>query len=1053
RYYLDVWGHGGGWRDGTCNDYTSGSVIDTDELGVALGEARDRTNVTLDGLGFDQCLMAQLEVFYEIKQYGDVLVGAESLIPADGYNYTRVMMALVADPDMDASALADVIVTAFFDEYGHDNERAHSAVDAELMDARLSPALTRMAQLLRANASTYHDEIKLARDLAQTYSTLDYIDLGNFTEHLLLKLPQNETALRQAVVKVQENVTASVIAEDHGIGRSGSTGLTFYFPRYGVAWSYANLEISLEGRWDEFLDAYFDRKDRPNVAPTVEVESPLPGSVVGLEFTMEGTANDTDGSIGHVEYKFDRGPWQRMEAGDEWSVDVSTAGLDPGLHRVSVRSRDDTGDYSPEVQFALNVESKGLELSVDPGSVRTYPGGSATTTLEISAFGNEGGNVQVEVVSSVLGWSVGLPFTVLDIPARGSENGTMMVDVDPGSSNGVHQVVVRAWMTDAPLIQAFTVLTVEVVDRMPDLVVEGLTIEPATPLEGDDVIIGLTVRNKGLVPAIGFDVELWHVFDPGVNNTTSLLLREHLNQLPVGEAYEVWAEWKASIGLHEFVAKADAAANNSDLHRDDNELSRLLLLQGYDVRLEAAPTSYNVTPGEEVLVNLTVHNMGNLRDSLALKVERSDLGWDVRFNETVFLSDPRQVHPADMWVTVPEGVTGGTVETITVRLYSSSDYSKFQDVNVTLSYPEVFGMRVEQDRETETLGPMATESFNITIENTGNGYENYTLDYIRQLDHLFISAVNDTVELPPGASTTVEVFFSTLDTDVGGLTFSFDVRVRSRDNPTVVADVSFSVEVERVFGIEAEFLEPSGGYEVLPSVGLVVTVKVTSHSNYPVVLEVHMDTGSEVFETPAATQGEVGSGATEEFNIVLVAYADAIMGTYPLALSITESVNIHNVTMVTADVEVLRVDESSLRVEDANATVLRPGVTWSARLELVNDGNHPETYTVNTSFVPKWLRVELSQEEVTLDAYSSTFIDVTVSLKGDGGEGKETVMLVVNAHPANRTDGSPQVVLDIAMDVPEDEGSVSWVMVVGLLVATVVVLAVLVYVRSERLRS
>ena len=30
RYYLDIWGHGGGWRDGTCNDYTSGSVIDTD---------------------------------------------------------------------------------------------------------------------------------------------------------------------------------------------------------------------------------------------------------------------------------------------------------------------------------------------------------------------------------------------------------------------------------------------------------------------------------------------------------------------------------------------------------------------------------------------------------------------------------------------------------------------------------------------------------------------------------------------------------------------------------------------------------------------------------------------------------------------------------------------------------------------------------------------------------------------------------------------------------------------------------------------------------------
>ena len=98
-----------------------------------------------------------------------------------------------------------------------------------------------MAQLLRANASSLRDEIKLARDKAQTFSTLDYIDLGNFTEQLLLTLPGSETELRRSVTEVGQNVTDTVIAEDHGIGRSGSTGLSFYFPRYGVAWNYANI--------------------------------------------------------------------------------------------------------------------------------------------------------------------------------------------------------------------------------------------------------------------------------------------------------------------------------------------------------------------------------------------------------------------------------------------------------------------------------------------------------------------------------------------------------------------------------------------------------------------------------------------------------------------------------------------------------------------------------------------------------------------------------------------------------------------------------------------
>jgi hypothetical protein len=154
RTYLDVWGHGGGWRDGTCNDYTSGSAIDTDELGMALAEAEALTNTTLAGLGFDQCLMAQMEVFYEIKARADVLVGAESLIPSEGYNYTRIMEALDADPDMDAHGLANLIVTAFFDEYGHDHERTHSATDAEALDAGLAPALTQLAQVLRGKADT-----------------------------------------------------------------------------------------------------------------------------------------------------------------------------------------------------------------------------------------------------------------------------------------------------------------------------------------------------------------------------------------------------------------------------------------------------------------------------------------------------------------------------------------------------------------------------------------------------------------------------------------------------------------------------------------------------------------------------------------------------------------------------------------------------------------------------------------------------------------------------------------------------------------------------------
>jgi len=1053
RYYLDIWGHGGGWRDGTCNDYTSGSVIDTDELGMALAQAKARTNVTLDGLGFDQCLMAQLEVFYEIKQYADVLVGAETLIPADGYNYTRVMMPLVADPDMEAGQLADVIVTTFFDEYGHDNDRAHSAVDAEELDSRLAAAMTRMAQLLRANASSLRDEIKLARDNAQTYSTLDYIDLGNFTEHLLLTLPENETELRQAVTEVRQNVTTAVVAEDHGIGRSGSTGLSFYFPRYGVAWSYANIRISLEGRWDEFLDAYFDRRDRPNDAPTVQVTGPLPGSVVGLEFTLEGTANDTDDNVTYVEWKFDRGPWKFAEASSDWNINVSTAGLDIGLHRISVRSRDDDGDYSPEVQFLLNVESKGLELFAGPDDPRTYPGGSFDSTLVVSAFGNEGGHVDLEVVSAPVDWEVTLPFNALDLAPRASANGTMTVAVDGTAPNGHYRVVIRAWVTDAPLIQAFAVLAVEVTDRWADLVVGEVTFFPESPVEGEEVTVNVTVRNTGLAPASSFDVVVRYLFDPGVNASQQVLLKDHVDLLAVGHVTHFSVMWTASIGTHEFMGIADVAGNNSDLDPRDNTASGILRLEGYSVMFGAFPRDVNVTLGEMVHFSLFIRNAGNLPDTLVLSHVNSTLDWPVRFNATIIFMDPMGTHEGNVWVDVPLGITGGTKEWVTLRLASTGNLEKYQDITVSLLYPEVFVMGLSQDKVDGTLGPLATDSFNLTIANGGNGYENYTVDYIRQLDHLFISAVVDYVEIAPGCSTTVEVFFSTMDTNVGGQSFEFNVHVRSVDNASILADLSFNVTVALSFGLSGQVQVPGSGLSVLPNSPLVVPLTITSHSNYPMDLEVYLVNGLDVFIEPPAALGSIGPGDTEDFNVILVTRPDVLMGVSTFVLTVREDINmLHNIP-ISAQVEVLRVDDSSLKVEDANASSLSPGVPWRAKLLLVNDGNHPETYTLNTSFVPKWMMVELSEQSMDLPAFSEAYVEVTAWLLEDDFDGPATVMLVVNAHPANVTDGAPKVVLDVPVDVKATGGDLSlWFVVVPLL-AVMVVAVTLLLVRQRRLRS
>ncbi len=810
--------------------------------------------------------------------------------------------------------------------------------------------------------------------------------------------------------------------------------------------------MSQEGRWDEFLKAFFDRMDRPNEAPTVAVSGPLPGSVVGLEFAMEGTANDTDGNVTFVEWKLDRGAWSSSEANKDWAVNVSTAGLEPGLHRVSVRSRDDAGDYSREVQFAINVLSTGLRLELGPDRIRTFPGGGGDTTLQVSAFGESGGDVSLEVFSAPTGIDVTLPFDQVDLAPLASANGTLSVGVDGYTSKTSHRVVIRAYLTSAPLVQAFAVLTVDVTDRWADLVVTHLSLSSDDPSEGEEITIDFSVMNTGLAPALSFDVELTYRFDPGVNASTSLIRKVHVERLEVGERLDYSDTWRATIGSHEFVVEADGLWNNTDLDRTDNSKSKLLVLHGYAVMFGVFPRDVNVTPGEIVLFSLFIHNAGNLWDTLVLSHVNSTLDWEHRFNSTVFPLDPRATHEADLWVDVPEDVTGGTKEWLTLRLASTGDLRKYEDITVSLSYPETFGMGVTQDRDEGTIGPLATDSFNVTIENTGNGDEQYDLEYIRQQDHLLISAVVDTVEVAPGCSTVVEVFYSTLDTEVGGQSFIFDLRVRSRDDPLTIASVSFNVTVAKVFSISAEILSPTEGLQVETGIPLLVPLIVTNHGNYPVGLEVDLIEGTGLFEAPLPMLGTVWPGTSEEFSVVMAPKTGILMGLHNVTLRVREGLNIHRGTEVQAEVAVLRVDESSLRIEDADATVLRPGVNWRARLMLENEGNHPETFTLNTSFVPKWLLVELSDEEVTLGPYESATVEVTVWLLREGFDAPDMVMLVVNANPANQTDGSPQVVLDIALDVPPAEPA-PWGLVVFLLAAVVVVLVVLVYIRQERLRS
>jgi len=78
----------------------------------------------------------------------------------------------------------------------------------------------------------------------------------------------------------------------------------------------------------------------PNQPPTVNITSPFNGSTVLGIITIQGKADDADGTIQKVEIKIDSGSWIIVTGTTSWSYTWDTTKLDNGRHTIYARSYD-----------------------------------------------------------------------------------------------------------------------------------------------------------------------------------------------------------------------------------------------------------------------------------------------------------------------------------------------------------------------------------------------------------------------------------------------------------------------------------------------------------------------------------------------------------------------------------------------------------------------------------------------------------------------------------------------------------------------------------------
>ena len=277
-YLLVLWDHGDGWKTrsaqvtqkgaltrmvkreplkGVCYDDTDFDYLTTPDLDTALNSITSGGAAPIHVVGFDACLMAMLEIGYEISPYSSYMVGSEESEPYDGWDYRATMNWLVANPTSTPNQVASRIVTDYMNFYGFGSFETQSAVDLSQI-AAVAAAVDTLAIDLTNNITTYFYDIRDARDQVEEYMDADFIDLYHFAQLIQSEIP--DPVIQNDAQNVMNAVFNSVINEGHGIINANSHGISIYFP-YGLYDYLSRYEtetnFAVNTQWDEFLTTYY----------------------------------------------------------------------------------------------------------------------------------------------------------------------------------------------------------------------------------------------------------------------------------------------------------------------------------------------------------------------------------------------------------------------------------------------------------------------------------------------------------------------------------------------------------------------------------------------------------------------------------------------------------------------------------------------------------------------------------------------------------------------------------------------------------------------------
>lgn len=241
-YGLDLWSHGMAWIPS--NDplkkskstkwfgEDNGEIMDIKELNRALSDS----GIHFDFILFDACLMASVEVAYEIRNNTDYIIASPIEVWEMGFPYVEIMKAMAyKDRHLRiAKAYSDFYNGEFNSSYGIEMTGAISVIDC----GRLESLAAATRQLLSQNAKNEVSDIRSGIIKYDRWKYHFLYDFGHYINELVGKENASEWSDAYSKAMIYSYSTPTFGDSWYGyldLDPENYTGLGTYIPQEGYS--------------------------------------------------------------------------------------------------------------------------------------------------------------------------------------------------------------------------------------------------------------------------------------------------------------------------------------------------------------------------------------------------------------------------------------------------------------------------------------------------------------------------------------------------------------------------------------------------------------------------------------------------------------------------------------------------------------------------------------------------------------------------------------------------------------------------------------------------